>query len=61
MRWFVCKVIGMEVWVKATSHSKARYKCLRAAWEAGYYQLTFKDVRVLLDRSGLTPIQDYIL
>lgn len=60
-RWFVCTVDGFgDMWVKALTHGKARYKCVSVGWDAGY-SLKFGDVQVRLDRSGLEPLQGTIL
>lgn len=62
-RWFVChedKVLDRELWVKALTASKARWKVICAADDAGF-KLDFADVRVLVDRSGLPPVESDVL
>lgn len=60
-RWFRCDVRGFPtMWTKSVSHGKARYKCVRQAREAGY-KISFKDVTVKVDQSGMEPAFGTIL
>jgi hypothetical protein len=46
-RWFVChcSLLNRDLWVKCATASKARWRIVRAAREAGY-DYAFGDVRV---------------
>lgn len=62
-RWWVCTLWDFSpVWVFSSTRGKARYKILLAAWDAyDRRDVSFKDIRVVADKSGLTPLRENVL